>query len=189
MSILDTAKSAVSGFFTGFWAKAMSYLLYVAIGITLVLGAAAIWFYKQNAVLSTKVGTLDQTSINLAGQVTALQMNNNQQDQAIADLVQQRQTDGHIVQGLIDDYKGLSNESATTKAKIRDLEHKSDEVKAYLSSPLPASVRSVLNGKDQAGAADNVAPGASAQPVPDQHADGSGQGATTGAPATKVQRP
>jgi hypothetical protein len=130
---------------------------YISIGVAIALGCAAIWFYHQNKGLNDTVVNLQTTSNSLRSDVTSLQNYNNKQDAAIADLVQQRQNDGAIVQGLIDDYKDLTTESASTKAKIRDLERKSDEVKSYLSGPLPASVRSVLNGQDQPASASSAA--------------------------------
>lgn len=167
MSLLSSVGTAIKGFAGGFWDKAAAYLGYIAIGVAVALGVSAIWFYKQNTALHEQVGNLSQSTVTLAGKVTDLENNNKQQDDAIADLVNQRKKDGVVVQGLIDDYKGLSNETASTKTKIRDLERKSDEVKAYLSSPLPASVRSVLNGKDPA--ADNAPAGKPDGSVPEQH--------------------
>jgi LysB family phage lysis regulatory protein len=129
------------------WSKLSLWLGYLAIGIAITLGCAAIWFYHQNGELHEAVGTLSSTVASQQDTLKQLESNNAQQDKAIGDLTNMRAVDSAVVTGLLQDYKRISATTSDTKTKIRELEKRNEEVRSYLNTPLPASVRRVLNGE------------------------------------------
>src|SRR5574337_338724 len=149
MSILSGAwrvmKGTVSGGLSAMWGKLGLWLGYVAIGIAIALGCAAIWFYHQNAELHEAVGSLNSTIVERGDTIKQLQIYNAQQDRAIDELTAIRKMDNLVVTGLLSDYKRISATAADTKSKLKELEKHNAEVRSYLNTPLPASVRRVLN--------------------------------------------
>jgi hypothetical protein len=135
------------------WGSFGLYLGYIAIGITIALGCAAVWFYHQNTTLHESVGALNKTVEQRGAVIEDLKHNNSQQDKAINELTELRKTDKAVVNGLLSDYRRISATTTDTKAKIRELEKRNAEVRSYLNTPLPDSVRRVLNGQPEAGSA------------------------------------
>jgi len=167
MSILTAAKGLLTGGLATLWSKLGLYLGYLAIGIAITLGCAAVWFYKQNGELHEAVATQRDATQDLKGQVATLEANNASQDAAIDALTELRKKDNKVVNSLINDVKGISQTTTATKTKLRDLENHSDQVKSYIDTPLPANVRRVLNGQD-----------AISEPAPATSANGNKGGAS-----------
>lgn len=151
MSFLSGAwasvKGAASGGLSALWGRLGLWLGYIAVGIAITLGCAAVWFYHQNNELHDAVGSLKTTVSVQQDTLKQLEANNAQQDKAISDLTSMRQVDSAVVSGLLEDYKRINATTSTTKQKIQELEKRNAEVRSYLNTPLPASVRRVLNGE------------------------------------------
>lgn len=140
----------VGDFFGGIWSKLGLYVGYVAIAFAIALGCAAVWMYKQNGQLNTKVGNLQTTVDARGGTIKQLEEHNKEQDTTIDQLKKLRQTDATVVNGLISDVRKIHATNASTKAKISLLEKRSEEVKAYLNAPVPDALRHVDSVSDHA---------------------------------------
>jgi hypothetical protein len=154
MSIFSGAwtmvKAVSGGLVKKVWGSFGLYLGYIAIGITIALGCAAVWFYHQNTTLHESVGALNKTVEQRGTVIEDLKHNNAQQDTAINELTELRKTDRAVVDGLLSDYRRINATTTDTKEKIRELEKRNAEVRSYLNTPLPDSVRRVLNGQQEA---------------------------------------
>jgi len=141
MSILSSLGGVAKTFLGGFWSKVGLYLGYLAIAFAIVLGCAAVWFYRQNNTLNTKVGTLQTKVDTNAGTITALQRVNDNQDKTIGQLKELRKTDASAVTALISDVKAIHTTNDAVKLKLTVLEKRSEEVKKYLNSSIPDAMR------------------------------------------------
>lgn len=148
MSILGGAKTLLSGVFSGIWSKLGLWLGYLSIGIAIALGISAIWLYNQNSALNTKVGNLQTTVDSRGDTIKALADDNAKQDITIGQLQALRKTDAAVVDTLINDVKNINTRNSVTKAKLLDLEKKSEAVQHYFDLPIPAAVRNTSSVRD-----------------------------------------
>jgi hypothetical protein len=140
-SLFSGAGAAAKTFLGGFWSKIGLYLGYLAIAFAIVLGCAAIWFYRQNSALNTKVGALKTKVDANYATIGALQTVNDNQDKTIEQLKELRKTDASAVSALISDVKSIHTTNEAVKLKITVLEKRSEEVKHYLNSSIPDALR------------------------------------------------
>lgn len=133
------------------WAKVLNwrswlttFLEYLLIGLVIALGICAVLFYKHGAKLETDVSNLQTRAAVLEGANAQTQQVLKEQRKAVSDLMELRERDGTLIQGLLDDYKRIMNSQQSTREKLAALERKDEQVKSILQSAPPASVRSVL---------------------------------------------
>lgn len=141
MSVIGVVGSAAKTFLGGFWSKLGLYLGYFAIAFAVVLGCSAVWFYRQNNALNTKVGSLQTKVDTNYATIGTLQKVNEKQDETIEQLKELRKTDASAVNALLNDVKSIHSTNAAVRTKINILEKRSEEVKRYLNSPIPDSLR------------------------------------------------
>lgn len=137
----------ILGVFGKLGSKLGLVLGYIAIGVSVVLGCAAVWFYHQNQGLHDSVSALTTKAQHLDDQAGELRGSLKEQKQALSDLMELRKKDAQVMSGLADAVGGITKDARQQRSMIQQLKERSDEVRSYLRTPLPASVRVVLSGK------------------------------------------
>jgi chromosome segregation ATPase len=128
-----------------FMGKIRLALDYVLIVMVICLAGGAYWFYKQNNALHDATTDLTGQVHDLQGVAKDQREELGKQRQVVDQLALLRQEDNTVVQGLIADYKKLGSTDTSVRAKISELEKRSDQVKTQLDAKLPADVQRVLS--------------------------------------------
>lgn len=126
----------------------MNLKLYALLGVGLIIAAltgAALW-YRGEAIEAA--GARDKAQGELA---TALAVNATQKA-AIDRLTAFRAMDDKLMVELQGQLSELATQTKRTTDAVRDLETTSADVKAYLSTPVPAELRGLLNRRPAGGA-------------------------------------
>lgn len=118
---------------------------YVLIGVVISLcgTAFALWIAKQRTEL-----TLSKTQTTLQGvtaRVTTLESVNDDNEKTIVDLKNLRTKDAQAIDGLLQDYKDLSDNDTKVRTRLLTLESSNEAVRSYLNQPVPAELGCLLN--------------------------------------------
>ncbi len=109
--------------------------------IAILLGTAGalvtLWLQKQG---------LDKRLESTLERVTVLEITTQQAEEAITNLKNMRARDARALEGLINDFKSLSEDDSRVRSRLKKLEASNETVRKYLDSPVPIALQCLLDG-------------------------------------------
>lgn len=120
----------------------IEYVL-IAIVVTLCGVAVALWGAKQKSALAL---AQTQTSLEtVASRLATVESVNQGQEATILDLKELRSKDAKAIDGLLGDYKDLSDNDTKVRTRLQTLENSNAAVRDYLNQPVPAELACLLD--------------------------------------------
>ncbi len=155
-------KSLLTNVASGVKEKIRLTIEYILIGIVLVLGGFAIqlWAQKKNVDMSLAHVQAQLTVSNerietLNTSLKNVEAVNKRQENTIAQLQKLRKLDSEQLEALNRSLKAAERDYARSKQQLAALRKDDPDVEKYLSTPVPPTLRSLLNSQRAEGAASN----------------------------------
>ncbi len=124
--------------------KGRLFIEYAMIAGLVTLGGFTVAMWSQKTKLRADLAEVRTSLVTTQVQVSTLKTVTEIQASTIGDLQNLRSQDNLALQGLMTDYKLLTDQDVKVRSRLNDLERKDEPTRNYMSTPVPAKLRCLL---------------------------------------------